>query len=130
MNNHRLPFHRTAFPFLFALAMTVVPLLAGEMHYLPAGEPDPVALLAPPPLSDSPEQVADLAEVESVCHTAPSNEVTAAMRERKFTIFNFTPAIGDFFQPGKFPRTEEFFQHLQKDAATVTDTAKNYWKRP
>jgi acid phosphatase (class A) len=101
-----------------------------QFHYLTAGEPQPLTLLAPPPLPDSAEQAAELAEVETVCHSAPSNDVAVAFSEKKFSIFTFTPAIGDFLQPGKFPKTEEFFKHVQKDAATVTDTAKDFWKRP
>jgi len=103
---------------------------AYQFHYLTAGEPQPLTLLAPPPLPDSPEQAAELAEVQTVCHAAPSNDVVVAFSEKKFSIFTFTPAIGDFLQPGKFPKTEEFFKHVQKDAATVTDTAKDFWKRP
>ena len=130
MKNLRLPINRSFAPILFALAVALAPLHAGETHYLPAGEPDAIALLAPPPLPDSPEQAADLAEVRSVCRAAPSNEVAAALAEKKFTVFNFAPAIGDFFQPGKFPKTEEFFHHVQKDAANATDDAKEFWKRP
>jgi len=101
-----------------------------QPHYLTTGEPQPLTLLAPPPLPDSPEQAAELAEVETVCHSAPSNDVAVAFSEKKFSIFTFTPAIGDFLQPGKFPKTEEFFHKVQKDAASVTDGAKDFWKRP
>jgi acid phosphatase (class A) len=130
MKNLRWQFTGRFAPILFALAVAVAPLHAGETHYLPAGEPDAIALLAPPPLPDSPEQAADLAEVRSVCRAAPSNEIAAAFAEKKFSVFNFAPAIGGFFQPGKFPRTEEFFHHVQKDAETVAGAAKECWKRP
>jgi acid phosphatase (class A) len=117
-------------PILLALALAAAPLHAAGPHCLPAGEPDAIALLAPPPLPDSPEQAADLAEVQSISHSAPSNEIAAALVEKKFTVFNFAPALGDFFQPGPLPRTEEFFRRVQKDAAAATDRAKAYWKRP
>jgi acid phosphatase (class A) len=71
-----------------------------------------------------------MAEVKAVFHTAPSNEIAAAYSERKFSIFNFTPVIGDFFQPGKFPKTEAFFHRVQIGAETVTDGTKDYYKRP
>ena len=32
--------------------------------------------------------------------------------------------------PGRFPKTEAFFQRVQKDAATVTDESKDFYKRP
>jgi acid phosphatase (class A) len=102
----------------------------GSLHYLRDGKPNAITLLAPPPLPDSPEQAADMAEVRAVCHAAPSNDVTIAFTEKKFSIFNFTPAIGPFFVPGKFPQTEAFFHRVQKDAETVTDRAKDFYKRP
>ena len=55
-----------------------------------------------------------MAEVQTVFHAATSNDIAAAYSEKKFDIFNFTPAIGDFFQSDKFPKTEEFFHHVQK----------------
>ena len=94
---------------------------AGHLHYLKAGKPDAIALLAPPPLPDSPEQAADMAEVQAVYHATSSNDIATAYSEKKFSIFNFTPAIGDFFVTGKFPKTESFFVKVQKDAETVTD---------
>ena len=71
-----------------------------------------------------------MASVVTVFHASTSNETAIAFSEKKFSIFNFTPAIGDFFQPGKLPKTEAFFAHIKSDSATVTDTAKDYWKRP
>jgi len=117
-------------PILFALAVAVAPLHAADTQYLPAGKPDAIALLAPPPLPGSPEQAADLAEVIAVYHACTSNDMAMAYSEKKFSIFNFTPAIGDFFQPGKFPKTEVFFERVQKQAESVTDQAKDYYKRP
>jgi acid phosphatase (class A) len=130
-------------PVLFSLAVAVMPVCAddalaqssqavqtSQLHYLPDGKPDAIALLAPPPLPDSAEQAADMAEVKAVYHAATSNDIAAAYSEKKFDIFNFTPAIGDFFQPGKFPKTEAFFEKVQSDAAAVTDNAKDFYKRP
>jgi acid phosphatase (class A) len=125
-------FFRWLTPVLFSLVLVATPLRAADeqLHYLTAGKPDAVALLAPPPLPGSPEQAADMAEVQAVCHAAPSNDVTVAFSEKKFSIFNFTPAIGTFFQSNNLPKTEAFFQNVQKDAVTVTDNAKGYYKRP
>ncbi|HXR03861.1 MAG TPA: hypothetical protein VN836_04045, partial [Verrucomicrobiae bacterium] len=74
-----------------------------HIYYLAEGKPNVTALLAPPPLPDSPEQAADMTEVRVVCHGASSNDVAIAFMEKKFDIFNFAPAIGPFFAPGKFP---------------------------
>jgi len=99
------------------------------LRYLTAGHPDST-LLAPPPLLGSAEFAADMAQVVAVHRACTSNEAALAFSEKKFSIFNFTPAIGDFFQPGKFPKTEAFFERVQNEAETVTDLAKDYWKRP
>jgi acid phosphatase (class A) len=126
------PLQRRFAPILFSLVVAVAPLRAADeqLHYLPAGKPDAVALLAPPPLPGSPEQAADMAEVQAVCHAAPSNDVAVAFSEKKFSIFNFTPAIGTFFQSNNLPKTTAFFHNVQKDAVAVTDNAKVYYKRP
>lgn len=112
-----------------ALCLSLLPLFAQDT-YLPQGKPDAITLLAPPPLPDSPEQAADLQEVRDVSHAASSADLASAKAETKFTIFTFTPAIGDFFQPGKFPKTEAFFHRVQGDAESVVDNAKDYYKRP
>jgi acid phosphatase (class A) len=137
------PFHRLFTPILFSLSVAVAPLHAADtmdqtnaavqssqLHYLTGKKPNAIELLAPPPLPDSPEQAADMAEVQAVYHAATSNDIAAAYSEKKFNIFNFTPAIGDFFVAGKFPKTEAFFDNVQKDAETVTDNAKDFYKRP
>jgi acid phosphatase (class A) len=100
------------------------------LYYLRDGKPNAITLLAPPPLPDSPEQAADMAEVRAVYHAAPTNDIAVAFTEKKFDIFNFTPAIGPFFVPGRFPKTEAFFHRLQKDAENVTDQAKDFYRRP
>ena len=100
------------------------------LHYLAPGEPDAVALLAPPPLLNSPEQAADLAETISVHKHRTEAEETAAKSEQKFSVFAFASAIGPVFQPGKLPKTEAFLQSVLDDSESVTDNAKNYWKRP
>ncbi|MGO8679270.1 MAG: phosphatase PAP2 family protein [Limisphaerales bacterium] len=105
-------------------------LRAEALLYLPAGQPDSAVLLAPPPLPHSAEQAADLAAVVAACRGCTTNDAALAFGEKKFSIFNFAPAIGGFFQPGRLPRTEAFFHHLQKDAAAAADAAKDYWKRP
>jgi len=125
-------FPRGLVPVFFSLALAVAPLHAvdKELHYLTTGKPNAETLLAPPPLPDSPEQAADMAEVHAVCHAAPSNDVAVAFSEKKFSVFNFTPAIGTFFQSNTLPKTAVFFERVQKDAAAVTDNAKEFYKRP
>jgi acid phosphatase (class A) len=103
---------------------------ADELHYLKVGQLDAAELLAPPPIQGSPEQDADMSSVKAVHKACGTNEAAVAISEKKFSVFNFAPAIGQFFQPGKLPKTESFFERLQEEAAVVTDHAKLHWKRP
>ena len=118
--------------FAALLALTCASSLAKDaaLNYLKAGKPDAATLLAPPPLADSPEQASDLAEVRAVCRAAPSNDVAIAFSEKKFSVFNFTPAVAPFFQSNNLPRTAAFFERVQMDVAAITDQAKDYYKRP
>jgi acid phosphatase (class A) len=124
-------FRNRLVPIFFSLAFAVTTLHAQiNESYLPDGKPDAIALLAPPPLPGSAEQAADLAEVAAVYHASTSNDIIAAYSEKKFSIFNFTPVIGEFFQSNNLPKTTAFFERVQTDAETVTDKAKDFYKRP
>jgi acid phosphatase (class A) len=112
------------------MAPPTPPVAIGHLHYLADGKPNATNLLAPPPLPDSAEQDADMAEVRAVYHAAGSNDIAAAYAEKKFSVFNFAPAVGAFFQSNNLPKTTAFFQRVQKDAAAATDAAKDYYKRP
>jgi acid phosphatase (class A) len=101
-----------------------------RLHYLTGKKPNAIELLAPPPLPGSAEQAADMAEVQAVYHAAASNDIAAAYSEKKFSVFNFTPAIGAFFQSNNLPKTTDFFARVQTDAETITDNAKDFYKRP
>ena len=113
------------------MVLAAAPLRApAGPNYLNPGRPEATALLPPPPVMDSPEQAADLDEVRKVYHAADSNDIAAAYSEKSFTVFNFTGAVGSFFVEDSLPRTASFFGKVQKDAETVTDEAKDYFRRP
>lgn len=106
-------------------------IATGEtLSYLKDSKPDAAELLPPPPLPDSMEQAADMDEVRKVHNSASSNDVAAAYSEKKFSVFNFTEAVGPNFVESKLPKTTEFFSKVQHDAAAVTDLGKDYFKRP
>ena len=113
-----------------ALFATSVFAKESELTYLTAGQPEGSVFLPPPPLMGSAEQATDMAAVVAVHAACTTNEAELAFSEKKFSIFTFTPAIGVFFQPGKLPKTEAFFERVQTQAETVTDRAKDFFKRP
>ena len=113
-----------------AFVFAVAPLRAADAKYLHFGPSEAIALLAPPPAVGSAEGRADL-EAAFVVHTTASAEMRArAADENKLTIFHFTPAIGAWFAPGKFPKTEALFKEVEAEAKAVTDGAKNHFKQP
>jgi hypothetical protein len=143
MKNFLRPFQYRIAPILFSIAVAIMPLHAddtmvqptrkvetSQFHYLTGKKPDAIALLAPPPLANSLEQAADMDEVQKVYHAATSNDMAAAYSEKKFTVFNFTDAVGVYFTAANLPKTTAFFENVQKDAESITDNAKDFYKRP
>ena len=104
------------------------PLFA-DSFYLAPKHPDGVALLAPPPVPGSAEEAADLASARAVFKARTPAEEARASRDASLSIFQFAPAIGPFFQPGKLPKTEALFKKVKKDIAEPLDAAKDYWRR-
>lgn len=109
--------------------LLAAPLLAGE-NYLAPHQPDGIALLAAPPLPDSAEQAADLASVRAVFQARAPEELKQAEKRADLSIYNFTPAIGDFFQPGKFPKTDRLLEGVNTNSTGAINAAKEHWHRP
>ncbi|HET7625533.1 MAG TPA: phosphatase PAP2 family protein [Verrucomicrobiae bacterium] len=123
-------FHNARVHGLAVLLMIVfaAPVCVAKKGYLSEKQqPDILALLPPPPVGV--EQAADMASVMAVHNAASSNELAGAKMEGNFSVFVFTPAIGDFFQPGKFPKTEAFFKRVRRDSDHIVDFGKEHWKR-
>jgi acid phosphatase (class A) len=130
--------------FVAGLLFAVAPLRAADdtmsqpvaaakeshLHYLKSGKPAASEILPPPPLPGSAEQAADMDEVRTVYHAAGSDDKATAYGEKKFSVFNFTGAVGGFFVETNLPKTTAFFEKVQKDAETVTDLGKDYFHRP
>jgi acid phosphatase (class A) len=116
---------------LALLAFCAAPLLraAETTKYLPAGQPDAVALLAPPPATGSAEDAADLETAFRVYSARTPGERAEGIDEVTLTIFHFTPVIGPWFAPGKFPKTEALFQEVEAETKLVTDLGKKHWQR-
>ncbi len=124
--------HRREFLRLSLLvALVAAPLSrGGEAGYLRAGQPDALALLAPPVPPDSAEGRFELEATFTAHSTAAPELLARAADENKLTIFHFAPAIGAWFVPGKFPRTEALFKEVEAEAKKVTDDVKNVYRHP
>ena len=122
-----LKFHRSI-PTFFLLLCLAAPLCASD-RYLTPGQPDGVALLAPPPAPGSDEEAAELQMSRQLVKNRTSAESARATDDAKLTIFYFTQAIGPIFQPGKFPKTESLMAEIKKEMKEVVNAPKNHWKR-
>jgi acid phosphatase (class A) len=122
---------RKLHPLLATVLLTlclVAPLRAGG-PYLAPGEPDGVALLAPPPAPGSEEEAADLQMSRELVKARTDTETARAKVDAKLTIFTFTQVIGPVFQPGKFPKTEALMAEIKKEMRDVINAPKNHWAR-
>jgi len=118
------------------LTFSLIALVAGPLRaagaapkYLGAGAPDPLVLLAAPPVDGSAEAAADLETVVRVYDARTPDELARAKDEVKHTIFSFTPVIGPWFVPGKFPRTEALLKEVETETKAIVSTGKKHWQR-
>jgi acid phosphatase (class A) len=117
---------------LVAGLVSLAPLRAAETKYVfvtPAAI-DAVQLVPAPPARGSVEDKLDFDDTLAAHRTATPEEIARGHDENKLTIFHFAPAIGAWFVPGRFPKTEALFKQVEAEAKGVTDDAKNYFKRP
>lgn len=120
---------RAFFQAVSVLAFTVLPLRAAETHYLPSGAVDAVKLLPPPPAAGSAEDLFDRESAFRAYTVRTPEQVARGKDQLKLTIFHYAPAIGAWFQTGKFPGTEGLFAQVEKETKTVTNAGKIRWQR-
>jgi acid phosphatase (class A) len=101
----------------------------GEPRYL-ANTNLALQLLPWPAEAGSAEQAADLGETIVAHQGWTGCTEHFAGPEKKLCIFAFASSIGPFFQTNRFPKTEAFFQRVQKETDEVTATGKAFWRRP
>jgi acid phosphatase (class A) len=103
--------------------------LLGEGLYLPAGRPDGIALLCPPPLAGSEEQAADLASARLVFRSRTPELEARALKSASLSMFIFEPAIGPILQKGELSKTETLFANVKKALDQAIDVPKYHWRR-
>ena len=119
--------HLLSFLTLFGAATG--PAVRADLYYL-SDSNMVMVLLPPPPGTNSAEQQADLAEVQSLHPEAKFLDPAITNAEKRVSVFTFTPVVGDFFQTNRFPKAERFFHRVLLDSVLVVDTGKDYWERP
>lgn len=108
--------------------LLVAPVWAGEIYLAPDWSGG-VALLAPPPETGSAEHAADLAAVRTVAQARTPEEQTRAEKQASLSIFNFAPAIGPSFEPGRYPKVETLFLTVRTNISEAINIPKDHWKR-
>jgi len=98
--------------------------------FLSSSRPDATTLLAPPPLIGSAEQQADLDTVRSAHRAATSNDLAIAATEKKLSLLTFTSVVGPELESESLAKTRAFLAQVHKEAAALTDLAKDFFKRP
>jgi acid phosphatase (class A) len=91
---------------------------------------DALALLPPPPALHSAEDAADRASTLAIYTARTPEDVARGQAEHKVTLWAFTPAVGPYFQPGRFPKLEAVLREAEAEVKPVVDGAKDTWKRP
>lgn len=125
--------HRAA---LWSLALALGLFMAAPLGaagkrfvYLTPSSVDATVLLAPPPVPGSAEDAADMETTFRVYAATTPAEHARAEDEVEFTVFHFAPAIGPWFAPGKFPKTEALFRQIHDEAKLVAKVGKDHWQR-
>ena len=99
-----------------------------NLYFLADGQVRAEEVLPPPPAAA--EQTAEMETVHTVYHYASAADKSAAYAEKKFSVFNYAAAVGNYFAATNLPKTAAFFERVQKDAEAVTDTGKNFFHEP
>ncbi len=102
---------------------------AVAFSFLAAGQIHAADVLPPPPSAEA-ERAAAMETVRAVYHAASEADKNAAYAEKKFSVFNYTDAVGSYFVETNLPKTAAFFEKVQKDAEAVTDEGKDFFHEP
>jgi acid phosphatase (class A) len=116
--------------FFAAMVALIASTVTAQDRYLPSGKPDPIVLLPAPPAANSPEQAADLAEVESVVAHRTPQDIARGKEESDFSLATFSTAAGMDLHSDKLPKTTALFKEVLAETKATTDVGKDYWKRP
>ena len=98
--------------------------------YLNDGSIDLRALIPPPPLPDSDEQKAELAEIHRL-QDGKSDEIKdrCKMEEKLDAMKIFASVLGDNFTSERLPHVAKLLKSAKSDAKYFISTSKIYWNR-
>ncbi|MGA2480652.1 MAG: phosphatase PAP2 family protein [Spirochaetia bacterium] len=123
--------------FLIALTFLFVPaFLTHAQSRAPAAEPylasrdlDIMVFLAPPPLPDSAQTKAEIAEILQFQADRTPAMAASAQADSDLNAFRFADVMGPSFTPTALPVTAAFLARVVSTAGAVVDPAKIAWNR-
>ncbi len=124
-----MKFNRTALFLAIVLAFALAANAQTNLNFLADGQIRAADILSPPPAAAT-EKIAAMETVHTVYHYASEADKNAAYAEKKFSVFNFTEVVGNYFVATNLPKTAAFFERVQKDAEAVTDAGKDFFQEP
>jgi acid phosphatase (class A) len=113
---------------LFILLALSSPCFA-DASYLPPGQPDGVALLAPPPLTGSKEEAADLESARAVFRARTEAEKERALKTSTLSFSLFYEAVGCDLDLNRLTKTQVFLDKVKRDIQAAIDAPKQHYKR-
>jgi hypothetical protein len=99
-------------------------------HYLPPDAVDVRTFLSGPPAPGSPENNADLRAVLARQQSRTPSEIARARSEATFTPAAFGTVLGKGFTDANYPITFALLNAAGSDAELISESTKNFWKRP
>jgi acid phosphatase (class A) len=124
-----MKFFRTTFFLSAVLSSALAASAQTNLNFLTDGQVVAADILPPPPAAVA-EQMAGMETVHVVYHYASETDKQTAYAEKKFSVFNFAAAVGNFFVATNLPKTAVFFARVQHDAEVVTDAGKEFFHEP
>ncbi len=128
---HHGHLRRIALLILLALPVPLAFAAPSKNAYFGANTtPNVIALLPMPPEVGTPEEAADRESSLSVHAARTPAQIALGKSQNKLTVFHFSPAIGEWFQKAKLPKTDALFAKIDREVVPLIESAKKYYQRP
>jgi acid phosphatase (class A) len=131
---HMKSFHASRLSILgtlaFLLAGFSMPVCAKEPGFLAPDAIDLRAEIPPPPAKGSPEEAADVAELEKTFQERTPAEIASAARGDDDSVFDFITVLGPGFNASALPDTKTLFKKVNSEIKPLVKQAKLIFARP
>jgi acid phosphatase (class A) len=126
---------RTVSKLLFALVFAGFSTIGGVVlaqdikPYVTAQDVDLLKFLAPPPANDSPQTMAEMAQLLAIQASRTPEMEARARTDATIEMARFVEQLGPKFTKEALPKTAAFLARVTASVNPVVDLAKDNWKR-